>query len=353
MKEEIQNFDDKNRDTVPTDPADEAATFDAFSGSSGYDEMNYSVDGQVTSQEMLNQLPLDVETEREYSPSNGFSLEERLHGASTQKDYLKIVADLETFYAARVEALEGDKPATLADAEVVEFAQMIQENSVVGDKKNQPEQEISTTNEATGYLCRPGLMEGLSDKARKFLAIAFSATALAAAMPATAYGGGGHNQGAQQIEQMRQQRDEQVRQRQNRQLFQYGVQRGVAEVQVFVRTRGQIERLRAKCDQAVQSVESDMQFQIDNLQLQHGISLDGVTLLGTDAVEQFRERNPDPTPQQVSAFTKARQVELRASRQVEHIIARCNVDMQQKSQAAENSRTVRVLGDIPRILIRR
>lgn len=311
MKEGRENFDEKGEGEYP-------AT-----------EISYVVNGQPVAHEELGSFSGHEQTEYgETLGANEFPLDERLRSAATGEDYQQITADLEAFYVAQIAALEGETPATLADVETVEFAQMIKEYKQEAGAE-EVAREITTSQEATDYLRQPGLFEGLNGKARRLLAIAFSATAFSAAMPAQAQGLGGFGG----------------------QLAQYGIQRVIQEVQVGMQAKMQLEQLKNNCDQMVSSIENNTQMQVEHLQLQHELNLSGVALSTPDAMKQFKERNPHLTPQQISAFTQVRNATLNAHMQVKGIVTQCNAQMQQLSQGAAYSRTMRILGDIP-VLVR-
>lgn len=350
---------------------------DSLSHQGEYVEVNYSLDdGTPIDQEALGQFSPDAKTEYAFT-EGGFPLEERLRGTKTPEEYARLVADLEAFYVAQVEALEGDEPTTIADAEVVQIAQAIEESAAVGGSIDQPQppREIMTSDNALEYLKHPGILEKVNDKARKAIAIMLSATAFAAAMPTGAQGIGQPNREAQRVEQMHQQAAEQARQRatqreqqrtqheaqmrqQARQhraqdvhrAIQYGIERGVQEAQIARGTRFQFEQIRANCNQAIFSVESDAQLQIRDIQIQHGINLNGVALLGPNAEQEFRHLNPNPTRQELAAFAHAQRVALHADRSISRTVASCDSQMRREYQTAVYNRTNRILADIPVII---
>jgi hypothetical protein len=301
-----------------------------FDGGTGVEypasEINYSVNGQPVSTEELRQFSTASKTEYVGTLGVGaFPLEERLRLATSLEDYLVLTTELGVFYDARILALEGKQPATTTGVEVVEFAQMVQAYKEEKKAEGELASEIATVEDATEYLGQPGVLEGISGKARKLLAIAFSATAFAAATPAEAQGLGQF-------------------------IGQYAVSRGVQEVQIEAQARIQVRQLKSQCDMAIQNIENNLQLQLESLQMQSNVNLSGVIPLSPDAAQRFQENNPHATPQQVAAFTRMRQIAQQTKIQVAQTVSQCQMQMQQVAQGASYSREMRIVNDIGNVI---
>ena len=344
MNERRENFDEKSGGEYADGGVTPRGMFD---GPNAYGETNYFVDEKSVDDETLKQFSLNEHAD---TGPGDFPFGESLREATSQAEFEQIVADLEVFYAAQVKALEGNKPATVADLEVVEFAQALQEDATKkGETGGQPVQEISTNDDALEYIKRPGIIEKLSGNARKLLAIAFSATAFAASMPTNAQG---FNFG---------------------QFGSYAIQRGVQEGQIEVQARLRLRSIKDQCDFRIQTLENDAGAQIaslndmtmlriEDLGLRADIPRDGIDLLASNAAEQFRTKVPKASAQQLAVFaqmrqdalygkTQARQIKLSSDNQIKQAIRSCDREMKQISQAMSYERTMRVTGDIGNVIL--
>ena len=288
-------------------------------------EGKQNLDDVTPAEEIIPLEALDAAEDTALLPTEG-----QLREGMSVEECAKLSADLEVFYIAQVEAIESGE-GTMADIELVEFAQAIQESVAMAETSDgEMPVEITTSAEALKYLQRPSLMERLNGKARKAIVFALSATAFAAAMPVAAQGPGWGGKIGQMI--------------------QYGVQRGTQEIQTSAATNMQIAGLKNSCDMTVTSIQNQAESTIGSLQIQSGVNLQGVDLLSPDVNRQFQASNPGATPQQVGAFNQMRQVAFGASGQVRNTVAGCNSQMKNISQTAEYQRTMRLFGDIPAVI---